>query len=213
MIIPLTEKQKAIIVGNVLGDGGIYGYRYNQISGSSQFYIKQCEKYKDYVFWLFNEMKNICPSAPKFRNDYRQWYFYSKYLDNLTEIRKTFYVNKKKIVPKNIKEWLTSPLSLAVWYMDDGSLDFRPKDHYNFAFSTNAFSAEENYLLLDALKENFGISATVQTPLSRGKRYPEIYIGVAGRDKFLPLVKPYVLDCFSHKIPPFYSLTPQRLNP
>ena len=158
-------------------------------------------------------MKNICPSAPKFRNDYRQWYFYSKYLDNLTEIRKTFYVNKKKIVPKNIKEWLTSPLSLAVWYMDDGSLDFRPKDHYNFAFSTNAFSAEENYLLLDALKENFGISATVQTPLSRGKRYPEIYIGVAGRDKFLPLVKPYVLDCFSHKIPPFYSLTPQRLNP
>lgn len=212
MIIPLTEKQKAIIIGNVLGDGGIYSHK-NLSGKSSQFYIKQCEKYRNYIFWLFNELKNICPSFPKQRKDNKQWYFYSKYLENLTDIRKTFYQGKKKVIPSNIKQWLTSPLSLAVWYMDDGSLDWRPKDHYNFSFSTNAFSAEENYLLIDALKENFGIYATVQTPLCRGKRYPEIYIGVAGRGKFLSLVKPYILNCFSHKIPPFYSLTPQRLNP
>lgn len=202
MIIPLTEKQKAIIIGNVLGDGGIYNCRYPK-GNSSQFYIKQCEKYKDYIFWLFDELKNICPSVPKCKKVYKHWYFYSRYLENLTEIQKTFYQNRKKVIPNNIKEWLMSPLSLAVWYMDDGSLDYRPKDHYNFSFSTNAFSVEENYLLVNALKENFGIIATVQTPLCRGKRYPEIYIGVAGRDKFLSLVKPYVLDCFSHKIPPF----------
>ena len=161
---------------------------------------------------MFNELKNICPSAPKHRKDYDQWYFNSKYLENLTEIRKTFYLNKKKRVPNNIKEWLNSPLSLAVWFMDDGCLDYRPKYHYSFKLSTNAFSIKENRLLIETLKNNFGIEATIQTPLCRGKRYPEIYIGVSGRDRFLSLVRPYILKCFNHKIPPFYSLTPQRLS-
>jgi len=212
MNIPLTEKQKAIIIGNVLGDGGIYCSK-NLNGKNSYFYIKQCNKYKEYIYWLFGELKTICPSGVKHKKAYNQWYFYSRYLENLTEIRKAFYVDNRKIVPKNIKEWLTSPLSLAVWYMDDGGLDFRPKYHYSFDFSTNAFSVEECYLLIDALKENFGIDATVQNPLCRGKRYPEIYIGVAGRNRFLSLVKSYILPCFSHKIPPFESLTPQRLSP
>jgi len=210
MIIPLTEKQKAIIIGNVLGDGGIYVHK-NLSGKSGQYYVKQSLKYQDYIFWLFNELRNICPSSPKQRKDNKQWYFYSRYLENLIEIRKAFYHGRKKIIPSNIKQWFTSPLSLAVWYMDDGGLDYRPKDHYNFSLTTNAFSLEENYLLIDMLRENFGIETTVQTPLCRGKRYPEIYIGVAGREKFLSLVKPYILDCFSHKLPPFKNVTPQRL--
>ena len=139
MIIPLTEKQRAIIVGNTLGDGGIYSHHLNPDGKSSYFYIKQCNKYKEYIYWLYDELKNICPSEPKHKKVNDQWYFYSKSLENLTEIRKTFYLGKKKIVPKNIREWLTSPLSLAVWFMDDGGLDFRPKYHYSFDFSTNAF--------------------------------------------------------------------------
>ena len=201
MIIPLTEKQKAIIVGNVLGDGGIYNHS-NPDGKSSYFYMKQSQRYKDYVFWLHGELRSICPTFPKEKSN-GQWYFYSKYLDNLTTIRKTFYRGRVKIVPRNIKQWLVSPLSLAIWYMDDGSLDFRPKDHYNFAFSTNAFTIEENKLLVNVLRENFGIESSIQTPLCRGVRYPEIYIGVAGRDKFLSLVRPYIIACFRHKIPPF----------
>lgn len=210
MIIPLTEKQRAIIIGNVLGDGGIYTHK-NLSGKSSQYYIKQSLKYKEYIFWLFDELKNICPFFPRQRKDNGQWYFYSRYLENLTAIRTAFYLDRKKVIPPDIKQWVTSTLSLAVWYMDDGSLDYRPKDHYNFSLTTNAFSVGENYLLVDMLRENFGINATVQTPLCRGKRYPEIYIGVAGREKFLSLVKPYILDCFSRKVPPFPSMTPQRL--
>lgn len=211
MIVPLTEKQRAIIVGNILGDGGVYNHK-NPNGKSSEFYFKQSERYKDYVFWLFGELKNLCPSEPK-RKKNGQWYFYSRQLENLTGLRKTFYQNKIKIIPSNIKQLVTSPLTLATWYMDDGSLDYRPKDHYNFALSTNAFTLRENKLLVNVLKENFGIESSIQTPLCRGVRYPEIYIGVAGRDRFLSLVKPYVLNCFAHKIPPLYSLTPQRLSP
>jgi len=95
--------------------------------------------------------------------------------------------------------------------MDDGSLDYRPKDHYNFSLSTNAFTIDENKLLVNALKENFGIESSIQTPLSRGVRYPEIYIGAKGRDRFWELISPYVVSCFSNRIPR-HTLTPQRLN-
>ena len=199
----MNEKQHEIIIGTLLGDTWI---------DDKCLRIKQSDEHKDYVFWLYSQLSDLCKSPPKQRSDYKQWYFQTKFLKEISDYKKLFYRNKKKILPENIKSLLTSPLSLAVWYMDDGSLDFRPKDHYNFSFCTNAFSVKENCLLRDALKENFGIECSIQTPLCRGKRYPEIYIGAKGRDKFLNLISPHVLKCFSNRLPP-YTLTPQRLNP
>ena len=198
MVISLTKKQKDILIGNLLGDGGIYTGN----SGKSNYYIKQSLKYKDYVFWLYNELKNICPSSPKQRKDNGQWYFYSSQLMELTEIQKLFYLERKKRVPLNIGDILFSPLSVAIWYMDDGTLDYRPKDHYAFYLATHSFSVEDTYRLVAALRDNFGIESTVYNNLIRGKRYPRIVIGPKGRDKFLKLVKPYMLKCFEHKLPP-----------
>ena len=206
MTIPLTSKQKAIIVGNLLGDGGIYCRKHTSTK-NSHYYIKQSLRYKDYIFWLFNELENICPSSSKQRKDNSQWYFYSKYLENLTDLRKTFYREKKKVIPVNIGELLTSSISIAVWYMDDGTLDWRPKDHYAFLLTTHCFSVRDNYRLIDVLRKNFRVNATVQTTLIRGKRYPRIYIGAKGRDRFLQIVKPHILNCFSHKLPPKYHIS------
>ena len=52
------------------------------------------------------------------------------------------------------------------------------------------------------MEKNFGVKTKVYDSLCRGKRYPKIYIGVKGRDKFLSLIKPYILNCFSYKLPP-----------
>ena len=104
MIIPLTKQQESIIIGNILGDGGIYDYK--SLRGKSGiYYIKQSQKYKNYIFWLFDQLKNICPSFPKQRKDNQQWYFYSRYLENLADFRKAFYKNKKKVIPGNIEKW------------------------------------------------------------------------------------------------------------
>jgi len=65
MEIKLSKRQKAILIGNILGDGhlefnGHYGTRIQ---------IKQCLRYKKYVWWLHNEYKNLCKSIPKQRKD------------------------------------------------------------------------------------------------------------------------------------------------
>lgn len=198
ILIPLSRMQQEIIIGNILGDGSL---EFNGNVGT-RLQIKQCFEHKDYVFWLYEKLKNLCNSEPKQRKDNRQWYFSTRALKELTLLHKSFYKKRRKMIPRNISKLLISPLTLAVWYMDDGSLDYRPKDHYAFILNTDSFLLKEARLLSEAIKKNFGIKDRVYNSLCRGKRYPKIYIGVEGRDRFLSLIKPYILNCFSHKLPP-----------
>ena len=195
----ISNYQKEIILGTTLGDGCL---EFNGFHGT-RLQIKQQNKYKDYVFWLFSQLKNLCISGPKQRKDTKQWYFSTRSLEELTKLYHIFYPQGKKGVPKNIINLLVSPLSLAIWYMDDGCLDFRPKEHYSFTLNTDSFTLKDTFLLKKTLKRNFQVESSVYNSLCRGKRYPKLYIGSKGRNKFLTLTKPYILkNCFSHKIPP-----------
>ncbi len=154
-MITISEEQKAIILGTLLGDGYIYQDRY----GGCRLELKHSESQKDYVFWLHEKLRTICPGVPKERTDNH-------------------------------------------WYMDDGSLDFRPKSHCAFSLKTNAFTLEECQLLSEVLDNNFGVKSSVQYPLCRGKRYPQIYIGKNGRDEFIKVIAPFIINCFQYKLPP-----------
>lgn len=196
--IPLTPLQREIIIGNILGDGhlefgGFHGTRLQ---------IKQKKENKEYVFWLYEQFKNLCCSLPKQRKDTNQWYFGTRFIKELTVFHQLFYSERKKIIPGNISEFLKSPLTLAIWYMDDGKLDWRPKDHFAFVINTDSFQLREVQLLRKVLKINFGIESKVYNSLCRGKRYPKLYIGSKGRGKFLSAIQPYILKCFSYKLPP-----------
>ncbi len=196
----LDKKLQDITVGLLLGDGC---FEKKKDTLGIRLQIKQQSKAKEYVEWLYSQFKGHCLSEVKFRKDYNQYYFSTRYLREFKNIHDLFYVNGKKVIPVNIKELLKSPLSLAIWYMDDGSLDYRPKNHYAFYLASNCFSVEESKKLQEVLLDNFGIHSRVYNNLCRGKRYPRIYIGSDGRDKFKKVVSRYILDCFSYKLPKF----------
>jgi len=194
----ISKLQQEVIVGVVLGDGSL---EFDGFHGT-RLQIKQSERYKDYVFWLYNRLKNLCNLEPKQRKDNNQWYFSTKYLEKLTVWYKLFYPAGKKQVPQNIENLLISPRSLAIWYMDDGHLDWRVKDHYAFTLNTDCFSLKGVRLLKETLQKNFRIDVSIYSCSCRGRDYPKIYIGVEGRDRFLSMIKPYILRCFSYKLPP-----------
>jgi len=204
----LSQTQEQIVTGLLLGDGYLEFDKFK----ASRLQIKQAECKKEYVFWLYTHFADKVRTPPKQRGDTMQWYFSTRSLRELEEWRSNFYPNGKKIVPRNITELLVDPITLAVWFMDDGVLDYRIRSHYSFTLSTDAFSIAEVQLLQHTLLKNFGIESSIQTPSSRGTKYTKLYIGKNGREKFLEAVKPYMLKCFAYKIPPHYSLTPQRLN-
>lgn len=206
-MIDISKEQKSIIIGTLLGDGYIYKDRF----GFHYLEVKHSDAQKDYVFWMHKKLKPFSSGLePKQRRDNYQWRFTTKSNNDLVELRNLFYPEGIKIVPKNIPKLLIDPLSLAVWYMDDGSLDFRPKSHFAFSLKTNAFKLKECRLLSKVLKENFGLETSVQYPICRGKRYPQIYIGKQGRDKFIKLIDQYIIPCFQYKLPQYRTL--QRLN-
>lgn len=199
-VMNLDKKTQDIIVGLLLGDGS---FEKKSDTIGIRLQIKQQSKAKEYVEWLYGHLKDYCLSEIKLRKDYNQYYFSTRYLREFQNLYKIFYRNGKKVIPSNIKELLTSPLSLAIWYMDDGSLDFRPKDHYAFYLATNCFTVTDSQRLQKALQENFGISSAVYNNLCRGKRYSRICIGSKGRDQFCRSVRPHILKCFSYKLPQY----------
>ena len=113
--LELSDRQKQILIGSVLGDAYIYPL------GKVQF--EQSEKQKDYLFWKYEEFKNLAYGEPSkvIRTDKRTGQKYSSHRFWLRQYfrpwREIFYKGKMKIFP----EWLElTPISLSVWYGDDG---------------------------------------------------------------------------------------------
>lgn len=114
----LTQYQKSVIIGTILGDGCL---RIGKGRKNALLEINHSFKSKDYVDWKYQVLKNLVKSEPKARkgNGNRIAYrFCTKQLPELTKIKNDFYENNVKIIPTNLK---LDPISLAVWYMDDGS--------------------------------------------------------------------------------------------
>ena len=210
MLANLSKVQTDILVGLLLGDGSL---EYNGYRGT-RLQVKQAESKKEYVFWLYSHFKHIVKTPPQQRKDTNQWYFGTRFCTDLEEIRKIFYQGRTKIVPENIFDWISSSVTIAVWFMDDGRLDFRIKSHYAYHISTDSFTESEVRRLERLLLEKFCVKAKTYKSLCRGKYYQKLYIGSAGRDRFTKTIAPHILECFRYKLPPeqFYNLTPQRLH-
>ena len=200
MICAISNQQRDVLVGLMLGDGNLEfnGYR------GTRLQVKQSEERMEYVFWLYSQFAHMTKTPPQQRPDTRQWYFGTRFFENLEELRNIFYARRTKIVPENISELFQSPLTLAVWFMDDGHLDYREKSHYAYHISTDSFTESEVRMLQKLLLEKFGIVAKTYLSLCRGKKYPKLYIGKEGRDVFTKTVTPYILPCFRYKLPPDY---------
>lgn len=117
-------------------------------------------------------------------------------------IYKLFYDNGKKIINKNIENYITS-LSLAVWIMDDGGWT-----GYGVKISTNAFSYDEVVLLTQILNNKFKLQSTTQK-LSKPKNYIKntvyidkysIYIKSTSIPTLRKLILPYIHPSMLYKI-------------
>lgn len=96
----------------------------------------------------------------------------------------------KKIIPGNIGELLTVR-GLCYWFCDDG---YKTKN--GLYICTELFSKEENELLIQVLKDKFGINCSLHKH-TNGDR---LYILSESKDKFIFLIKPYILKIFEYKI-------------
>ena len=191
-----------IVIGSILGDGSLSPL--TKRMQTSRLDVSQHIDKLPYLKWLhqtLSEKFNLNPIREK-KGFEQMFRFSSKSNELLGTLRSKFYSNHngKKIIPPNIGELLTNPIALAVWYMDDGTLDKRQKYHFNSLFATYCFSTKECDLLTKTLKNNFGLNATVNQTTMRGKKYPRIYIKSESMNDFIDIIKPHIHPVFNYKM-------------
>jgi len=183
----LTQLQKSLIIGSVLGDGHI---RIMPGRKDAFLEIKHFLKAKDYADWKYSVLKNICNSEPKERetNEGRMVYcFFTKQDKEITEIYNLFYQDGKKIIPKELE---IDPIVLAVWLMDDGS-----KSNDNIYLNTQQFSMLDQKRLLHQLRQ-IGLKAR----LNRDKKYYRIRFLKESIPKLIEIVGPHIIPSMRYKI-------------
>lgn len=117
----LTPIQKSVLIGKMLGDGSLQ-YR----NKNSAFVIwGHTSKDRDYVDWCRSAIGDIGKNYTPVTSGHGSEMFRSG-TTCCPEIRNEFdcwIVGGKKTIPQDI---VLNPISLAFWYMDDGSLQHNP---------------------------------------------------------------------------------------
>ncbi len=190
----LTSIQRDIIVGLTLGDGHLE----TQNNGKSyRLKIEHSVFQKDYLDWLHGKFQEWVRMPPKlkFKNKKPFSYHFSTYShESLGFYGKQFYDNKKKIIPDIIEELLT-PLSLAIWFMDDGSL--KSKKHTTYVIHTLGFQRDELERIQKVLSKKFGIETTLH---KQKEKYLRLYIPSGSAEKFKKIVSPYIIPSLRYKL-------------
>lgn len=182
----LTEVQKSIVTGKLLGDGTLRG-RANKL-----LEVNHSHKQKHYVFWLYEMLQEHVSTPPKLRISGTNRFscrFTTRSLKELNSFFDDFYSEKGyKSIPRNLQ---LNGLSLAVWFMDDGS-----RERKSVYFNTQQFDLDDQQFLLYVL-EKIGIDGS----LNKDKSYYRIRIFLRSMPKLKELVSPYVIPSMKYKLP------------
>lgn len=203
----MNQRLHAILIGLILGDG--YLMRSYGSSGTSAIDIKGDDKNLVYLQWLHEELSPLGVSELKPKKNYHQHRFYTRKSRDIGLLRDLFYPDGIKIIPESITQLLTDPLSLAVWYQDDGSLDYRNKYHCNAVIATHCFSFDDCQMLAQALQENFGLDVRVHKCTMRAKLHFKLYVTSRSMSRFMRLIAPHILSCFDYKLASLSSQQPR----
>ena len=184
----LTQYQKSLIIGTILGDGYL-----RIIPGRNNAFLEVNHSFsqKQYVDWKFEKLQNICNSGPRIRkgNGSRVAYrFYTKQYPELTEFYNNFYKNGYKIVPDNLK---LDAIALSVWFMDDGS----NCGGSNFYLNTQQFTKNDQESLIKKLS-----ILGLQAKINKDKIYYRIRFLTSSIPRLKEILKENLIPSMCYKI-------------
>jgi recombination protein RecA len=196
----LSSFQWEVLRGTLMGDGAIsptrsgHGARFRYCHGESQ---------TEYADWKASLFANI-GSSRFVREDKVVTYDFHP-LPELAEMRQGVYVDGKKVLDDDYLKAL-SPLSLALWYLDDGNLSIRSKGLQQrtegltgrISICVEAMEEATRTRLVNYLADTWGIHTKL---ISGGKSQTAVVVfDNAESAKFQALIAPYVHPSMEHKL-------------
>jgi len=199
--VELTDLQRRLIIGGLLGDGGVY------MKGLGHYYYKEahCLEQLDYLKWkksiledlvVGHEIKYEKKVSPLGADSFFASFVTNSFVD-LQVFRDEFYWIKpdgtpQKLIPEKYVAALDA-FTLAVWYFDDGYLN---RDGNPCICSGSPKSDVERAV------ELFNDKWSLDCAFSEGDGIS--FIEMRNRDAFYNLIKDHIHPCFYYKIPVEY---------
>ncbi|MCL4405277.1 hypothetical protein M1295_01740 [Patescibacteria group bacterium] len=195
----VTKQQRSALVGMILGDG------YLQKTGESnaRLRLEHGLKQRDYLIWktklipqLFQGKPTLLDRVhPQTKRTYRYIRHQSNSSSYLGKMRRVFYVNNIKVIPKNLSSLLISDIGLAIWYFDDGY--YYPKDNSMYLY-LGRVTRQDAEIARNALQEKFSLQSTILDKKHKGF---VIYFSPKESRKISQLIRKYVIPSMAYKIP------------
>ena len=181
----MTDRQRDILIGCILGDA--------YVSPQGKLRIEQSVKQKEYIDWKFNELRSLAyPALPREINHlnklngktYASIFFVLRQYFRIW--RSIFYEGRNKIFPENL---LISPLTLAIWYMDDGCWTGK-----KCVIAIEGFDDQSIFNIQRAFQSQLGIETIV------GKNR-KLIIRKQSHAAFYALISQFIVPSMQYKIP------------
>ena len=186
-----------ITIGCLLGDASLQTFN----GKTWRLRFIQSDQHKDYLLHLYDLYKPFVNSPPRISWDQqgnKRWYFNTITFPELEYYANLFYLKKgskfiKKVsldilIPDNFND-----LSLAYWFMDDGSLKSNKKA---FILCTDSFNLDELKILHKLLLSRYHIHCSFH----KQRENYRIYIPVKHYLDFYYLVEPHIVPIFWYKL-------------
>jgi hypothetical protein len=159
--LTMTDRQEQILVGSLLGDAHLERQRG---ALTARLKIEHSLTQTAYVDWKYREWRDWVRTPPKARvrrnrlgTSSTNIGFTTLSHDEFERFRLAFYRAHRKVIPVDIQ---LTPLSMAVWFMDDGSR--KSSQCRGLYLNTQSFTPPEVELLRDVMRRDVGVETTVR---------------------------------------------------
>jgi recombination protein RecA len=201
----LSDQQWQVILGSLMGDGNL-SRPVRQSDHSARFRMGHGAKQAAYLDWKVSLLDNIPYSRTVNAKDAVFADFTP--LGELSELRGVVYQGdgRKHLTWDYLKR--LTPLSLAIWYMDDGSFTVRSKGLQErtqggsgrIEICVEAISPGSRDRLVRYLRDTYRLDVRLRLAGSRQKAV--LIFSTAGTEQFQKLVAPYVHPSMEYKLLP-----------
>lgn len=195
----LNKHEEAAVIGMILGDG------YLQKTGrkNARLRLEHSAKQKAYLLWKAALLPRFFQGKPtvltRIHPITKQSYHYVRHQSSsspeLGKLRSIFYPEGKKHIPQSLERLMSSPLTLAIWHMDDGYYDQKDNDIYLYL---GRVSEKEAKIASDAIKKKFDLENSITDKKVKGF---VLYFSPRVAQRFSQLIKKYILPEMAYKIP------------
>lgn len=207
----LTQQQKDLLFGTLLGDGNLQ----TVTDGRTWRYRASHKKaHAEYLEHKYEILKSLCKTRPRDQELFdsrtqavnKRCYFNTLVNPSLNFYANMFYTRNPqnptqwiKEVPVRVEKFLT-PQALAYFYMDDGTLKWLDRSNA-MRICTENFSEESVLRLQKALQNHYYLKTNKTKETLQGKKIGyRIEIPETSSAAFREIIQPYLVSCMKYKV-------------